>query len=264
MSSTPLRARPDAFSTPQAAGAQSSGAPRAETSNDAREARPQRLENAESQSALGKTTGALANTADALKAEPAAPATVAAPAPAPPQSPSAPAARAAVGASTPAEARAAAPAAPVPPGRGAAGGTGSPADAKDSASGSTLFRSVAPLQGRIGWTTVVAPDRVAQWRFDGSQVQRSADRGVSWTTVDRIPPAQVRAGSAPSSSVCWLVGEGGLVLLTTDGSSWNRMAFSAAVDLGSVVATDARTALVTAVDGRQFQTTDGGQTWTPR
>ena len=111
---------------------------------------------------------------------------------------------------------------------------------------------------------MVAPDRVAQWRFDGSQVQRSADRGVSWTTVDRIPPAQVRAGSAPSSSVCWLVGEGGLVLLTTDGSSWNRMAFSASVDLTSVVATDARTASVTAIDGRQFQTTDGGRTWTPR
>ncbi|MEQ1912257.1 MAG: hypothetical protein ABMA15_25780, partial [Vicinamibacterales bacterium] len=61
-----------------------------------------------------------------------------------------------------------------------------------------------------------------------------------------------------------LVGGGGLVLLTTDGASWNRSPLPAAVDLVSVVATDARTASVTAIDGRQFHTTDGGRTWTPR
>ena len=240
-SSTPLRTRPDASNGPQAAKVQGSDAPRTETSNDAREARPQRLEEAQSQNALGKTTGALADSADALKAEPAAPAVTAPapplPAPAPP--PPSPAARAAAGAST-------------------------PADSKASASGPTVFRSVAPLQERGDWTTVVAPDRVAQWRFDGNRVQHSTDRGVTWNTVDLIQASQIRAGSAPTSSVCWLVGRGGLVLLTTDGSSWNRTPPPAAVDLVSVVATDARTASVTAADGRQFQTPDGGRTWTAR
>ena len=236
-SSSAPRARADALNRPQAAKAQSSDASRAETSNDAREARPQRLEEAQSQNALGQTTGALADAADARKAEPS-PAAAAAAAPAPALTPPAPAAVAAP--------------------------TSAPADGKDGASGPTLFRSVAPLQERTGWTIVVAPDRVAQWRFDGSQVQRSTDRGVTWTSVDQIQASQIRAGSAPSSSVCWLVGRAGLVLLSTDGSSWNRTSLPAAVDLVSVVATDARTASVTAADGRQFQTTDGGRTWTAR
>ena len=239
-SSSAPRARADALNRPQAAKAQSSDASRAETSNDAREARPQRLEEAQSQNALGQTKGALADAADARTAEPAA-AAVTAPAPPPPPQPS-----------------------PATPAARAAGGASAPADGKDSASGPTLFRSVAPLQERTGWTIVVAPDRVAQWRFDGSQVQRSTDRGVTWTSVDQIQASQIRAGSAPSSSVCWLVGRAGLVLLSTDGSSWNRTSLPAAVDLVSVVATDARTASVTAADGRQFQTTDGGRTWTAR
>ena len=238
-SSSAVRARPDAANRPPAAQVQKD-VPRVDAPNDAREARPQRLEDAERQTTLDQKSGALANAADASKAEPSTPA-VAAPAPPPPPqpSPAAPAARAAGGVSTPAEPSASAPS----PG---------------------LLRSVAPLQERAGWTTVVAPDRVAQWRFDGGQVQHSTDRGVTWTSVDQIQAAQIRAGSAPTSSVCWLVGRGGLVLLTTDGTSWNRTPVPAAVELVTVVATDARAASVTAIDGRQFHTTDGGRTWTAR
>ncbi|MEQ1912901.1 MAG: hypothetical protein ABMA15_29065, partial [Vicinamibacterales bacterium] len=204
-----LRARPDASNTVQAAKAQSLDALRAEPSKDAREARPQSLDEAAGQNALGKTTGALSDADVAQKAEPAAPA-AAAPAPAAPPLPPAPAAR-------------------------AAGGASAPAESKATDAGPALFRSIAPVQERVGWTTVVAPDRVAQWRFDGSQVQRSTDRGVTWTAVDQSQASQIRAGSAPTSSVCWLVGGGGLVLLTTDGASWNRSPLPAAVDLVSVV-----------------------------
>jgi photosystem II stability/assembly factor-like uncharacterized protein len=61
--------------------------------------------------------------------------------------------------------------------------------------------------------------------------------------------------------VCWLVGRAGTVLLSTDGRSWQRLAFPEAVNLVSVTATDTKTATVTASDGRRFSTTDGGVTW---
>jgi photosystem II stability/assembly factor-like uncharacterized protein len=69
------------------------------------------------------------------------------------------------------------------------------------------------------------------------------------------------AGTSPSPSVCWLVGPGGIVLLSTDGRSWKRVAFPEAVPLAAIRATDAETATVTTADGREFVTEDGGRTW---
>jgi photosystem II stability/assembly factor-like uncharacterized protein len=61
--------------------------------------------------------------------------------------------------------------------------------------------------------------------------------------------------------VCWFVGGNGLVLLTTDGTRFTRIAFPVQTDLTGVTAIDARTATVVAVDGRTFSTGDGGATW---
>lgn len=70
------------------------------------------------------------------------------------------------------------------------------------------------------------------------------------------------AGASPSPLVCWLVGPQGLVLLSTDGRSWKRIGFPETVDLTSIEATDDKTATITALNGRTFKTTDGGQAWT--
>ena len=51
------------------------------------------------------------------------------------------------------------------------------------------------------------------------------------------------------------------VLLATDGRSFARVIFPDAADLVGVQATDARSATVTAADGRRFATDDGGRTW---
>jgi photosystem II stability/assembly factor-like uncharacterized protein len=72
------------------------------------------------------------------------------------------------------------------------------------------------------------------------------------------------AAAAPSSITCWVVGRSGQIFLTVDGSTWTHVAFPEAVDLASVTATDARTATVTTVDRRQFDTRDGGGVWTAR
>ena len=60
------------------------------------------------------------------------------------------------------------------------------------------------------------------------------------------------------------VGRAGAVLTTTDGLRFARVNPPAAIDLVSVAATDARSATVTAIDGRRFHTADQGATWTPQ
>ena len=83
-----------------------------------------------------------------------------------------------------------------------------------------------------------------------------------WSAVPTDIAAQLTAGAAPSTSVCWLVGRGGVVIVSIDeGRNWRRMAFPEITDLSGVQATDARTASVSTADGRTFSTSDGGVTW---
>lgn len=78
-------------------------------------------------------------------------------------------------------------------------------------------------------------------------------------TID--PPDLLLAGTATSPSVCWIVGRRGAVYLTTDGSLFVRLPFPEPVDLASVAASDDRTATVSSLDGRSWQTADQGRTW---
>ncbi len=95
-------------------------------------------------------------------------------------------------------------------------------------------------------------------------MQRSPDAGATWSNQYTAPSGVfLTAGTAPSATVCWLVGRAGAIVVSTDGV-WQRVTFPDAVDLASVVAPDARTATVTTVDGRRFATADGGRTWTRR
>lgn len=95
----------------------------------------------------------------------------------------------------------------------------------------------------------------------GGGVQRSADAGATWRGEVTGTTETLAAGSSPSPSVCWLVGPGGVILLSTDGRSWRRVAFPEAIDLRSVSAIDEEGATVTTADGRAFVTTDAGRTW---
>jgi hypothetical protein len=122
---------------------------------------------------------------------------------------------------------------------------------------------------------ILSPDANSRWqivpggpgspgspRSPGSTVRRSTDGGSSWETQQTGAGVTLVAGGSPSSSVCWLVGPGGTVLLQTDGRSWRRIGFPERVDLTSVRAVNEKSAAVTAVDGRTFSTSDGGLTWT--
>ena len=111
-------------------------------------------------------------------------------------------------------------------------------------------------------TVIVSPDANVRWRIAmGGDVERTVDGGGTWeiqSTGASTPPT---AGAAPSPTICWLVGPRGLVVLSTDGRTWQRVPFPEAIDLGSIRASDAANATVTAIDGRTFTTVDGGKTW---
>jgi hypothetical protein len=109
---------------------------------------------------------------------------------------------------------------------------------------------------------IVSPDPAIRWRAGGNGlVLRSADGGVTWVAQESGTTLDFTAGSSPARDVCWLVGRGGVVLLSIDGKTWTQRRFPEPVDLALVSATDAKTATVTTSDGRRFSTTDGGATW---
>jgi photosystem II stability/assembly factor-like uncharacterized protein len=111
-------------------------------------------------------------------------------------------------------------------------------------------------------TVIVSPDREWQWRLVDGAVEQTHDAGRTWQPPALGETAAIRAGAAPVAHVCWLVGARGVVLLTTDGTTWRRIAFPDSLDLVAVQADDAARATVTTAAGRRYRTTDGGQTWT--
>jgi hypothetical protein len=118
------------------------------------------------------------------------------------------------------------------------------------------------LDPRRPTTLIVSSNLISQWRIlANGTVQHSTDSGSTWAGQATGVTGMLTAGSSPAPSICWLVGPQGIVLLSTDGRSWRRLAFPETADLTAVRATDDKSATVNTADGRGFTTTDGGQTW---
>jgi hypothetical protein len=106
------------------------------------------------------------------------------------------------------------------------------------------------------------PVPATRWRIlPSGSVERSLTGGTSWEQVAAYAPGDVTGGMAPSATVCWLIGRDGVVLRSVDGLRFERVSFPDTADLASIRATDALRATVTTIDGRVFNTTDGGATW---
>jgi hypothetical protein len=117
-------------------------------------------------------------------------------------------------------------------------------------------------QAFVGTREIASPDRRIRWRVGiRGLVQRSTDGGSTWEDLSSGVAFDLTAGAAPSPAVCWVVGRSGTVLLTLDGRTLQHVRFPEEVDLTSVRATDGRTAVVTAADGRAFSTDNGGDSW---
>ena len=110
---------------------------------------------------------------------------------------------------------------------------------------------------------VSTADDAVRWRLgpDGD-VERSRDGGLTWSARPTGVGPDLLAGAAPTAGVCWLVGRRGTVVLTIDAETWRRLPFPEPADLTLVEASDGLRASVTTDDGRTFETTDGGATWT--
>jgi hypothetical protein len=109
---------------------------------------------------------------------------------------------------------------------------------------------------------ILAPNGSTRWRIlAAGNVARSVDGGSTWQTQSTGVSTALTAGSAPDSTTCWLVGLGGVIVVSTDDRSWQRVPFPEALDLTAIRATSRTNATVTSADGRTFTTTDGGTTW---
>lgn len=132
----------------------------------------------------------------------------------------------------------------------------------DLAAARSEQRQAAAGAGAFGVREFASPDLAARWRVGANgTIHRSIDAGNTWVAQTSGVTTELLSASAPAANICWIVGRSGVVLLTTDGAIWRRVAFAELVDLRSVTATDARTASVTTADGRVFRTTDAGLTW---
>lgn len=152
-------------------------------------------------------------------------------------------------AAAPAEKAAGMPAAAPPP------STPPAREAFADRSANTLARAATP--GAV----IVSPDAAIRWRITGSLLEQSTNGGADWQAVSTGVTTELIAGVAPATSVCWVVGRGGVVLRSTDGRSFSRLPFPEITDLAAIRAPDARSATVTTVDGRTFETIDGGIIW---
>ena len=112
-------------------------------------------------------------------------------------------------------------------------------------------------------TVVISPDPATQWRLAANAVGHSGDAGVTWTLQLAGIGRTLTAGSAPSTTVCWIVGRAGTVFRTIDGGeTWEQVRPPTETDLVAVEALDGQSATVDAIDATSFRTQDGGQSWT--
>jgi hypothetical protein len=121
--------------------------------------------------------------------------------------------------------------------------------------------SARQLQAIPQMQAVPSPDPLVQWRFSEAALERTSDGGRTW--MPHTPGATgFLAGAAPSADVLWLAGRAGLVLLTTDGRTWQRVDLpDTTADAVSITASDGRSARVTTAAGSTYRTSDAGRTW---
>jgi hypothetical protein len=112
-------------------------------------------------------------------------------------------------------------------------------------------------------SVIVSSDPASQWRITGTSVERSTDAGRSWRAQPTGTTVDLLAGSSPSPTVCWIVGQRGTVLLSVDGGTWQQLRSpDSTADLLSVTARSSTEATVTTAAGKTYRTRDAGLTWT--
>ena len=109
---------------------------------------------------------------------------------------------------------------------------------------------------------IASPSLSTLWRVGpGGMIERSRDAGRTWQAQVSNVAANLVAGEAPSDTLCWVVGQAGTIMRTTDGEHWEKISSPVPADWTAVKARDAMNATVMAANGQRFVTADGGRTW---
>jgi hypothetical protein len=138
----------------------------------------------------------------------------------------------------------------------------SPAAAReDQAAAAAIAALQKSARLNVAAPEIVSPDPASRWRVAAPGIERSEDGGQTWSVVLAIEGQSITVGASPARTVAWLAGRAGVVLVTSDGSTFARVNLPEVVDIAAITAADARSATVTTVDGRRFRTNDGGRTW---
>jgi photosystem II stability/assembly factor-like uncharacterized protein len=122
------------------------------------------------------------------------------------------------------------------------------------------LKKAGPENPRI----ILASNTTVRWRLlSAGRVEQSVDSGVTWVRQNSGVKTELLAGSAPSEAVCWIVGQNGTILRTTDsGGYWNKVVSPMRGDIAEVQAADAMSAeIFDATKSSRFVTHDGGVTW---
>jgi hypothetical protein len=127
---------------------------------------------------------------------------------------------------------------------------------------SAVADQVRVLQALPKPIVIASPDATKSWRIsETGAIEFSSDSGVSWETQKTASAGTLLSGFAPSAKVCWVVGRGGVVFRTANGTDWKQVATPTLQDLTGVTASNAKHAQVTAADASVFVTKDGGKSW---
>ncbi len=112
--------------------------------------------------------------------------------------------------------------------------------------------------------TITSSNRSVLWRVGPrGSIERSRDAGRTWESQVSNVKVDLLGGSAPSETVCWVVGRAGIILRTTDGIHWEKVASPAPVEFFAIRASDALHATAFATGSELYFTNDGGRTWVP-
>ncbi|MGC1676032.1 MAG: YCF48-related protein [Candidatus Binataceae bacterium] len=128
-------------------------------------------------------------------------------------------------------------------------------------------RMAASAPGRpAGTIDIVTPDRSSSWAIgrDGAIFHTDPTGAVS--SQSSGVTADLTAGAAISTRVCWVVGKAGTILRTTDGGAhWSQLSSPVLGDnLRAISASSADDAMVIDAAGNRYVTSDAGATWSRR
>jgi hypothetical protein len=109
---------------------------------------------------------------------------------------------------------------------------------------------------------LVSPaDHSVYWSLQNSGlIYRTVDH-KTWTPQPTGVQADLLAGMATSNTVCWAVGRRGTILLTTDGTHWERVKSPTASDVVGITAAGKDVATIFTSGGVNYSTFDGGSNW---